>query len=208
MNLDSVAYAFASEAFKEVFGREATSREMLFLLAVSLTETGHGTTWKGDGIGSNNMGAIQAKLPPCDPAKHFEYTDSRPQSDGTSKTYKVCFKRYPNPSAGFVDLVKVLYKQRPSVLAAANSGEVWAVSTAMYDTKYYEGWGATKETRITNHAKAIRSGIKQVSAGAGILDDTTMGEPLLNVDSSSLVAGGVVLAGLAFALWRASKGKS
>lgn len=148
------ARALVNEAFKNVYGREATRNEAQFAQAVARIETNYGAAWKDAGAGSNNMGAVQSGRPPCNPATSFEYTDTHPTSAG-SVPYRICFKKYPTPAAGMEGLIAVLYKQRPAVLAAAATGDIRAFSSAMYDTKYYEGFGATREARIANHVKAI-----------------------------------------------------
>lgn len=207
MNQHDMAAAWATMGFEDLFKRQPTTNELLIMLGVAMLETGYGQTWKGEGIGSNNVGAIQAKLPPCDPEKHFMYTDSRPQPDGTQKRYSVCFKKYDSLADGFKDLAKQLYQMRPAVLAAAGRGDIQEVAQAMYNTTYYGGFGATEAERVDTYADVLQKSVGWAAGGAGIQNTTTRS---MSASSSESLAGvGVVVAlGIGVALWRWRKGKS
>lgn len=158
--------------FVERYQREPTIEEVQPVQGVGWLETRYNTAWKGAGVTSNNWGAIQSGRPPCPVATSFQYTDSSPQPDGTNKPYVICFRRYATPELGASDLVRVVYVRRPSVLAAAQSANLYAVSAALHQTRYYEGWGATIAQRIANHHKALTSAVRGIA--------TALGEPFVD----------------------------
>lgn len=163
----------ATLGFKMKLGREPTRLEVQPLQGVGLLETQYSAGWRGAGVGSNNIGAVQAGRPPCDPEKAFLYTDSNPNPDGTSTTYSICFKKYPDIVHGFADVAQIMYLQMSkanepySVLEAAQSGDLYAVSEALYHHHYYTGFGATPAIRIANHYHALRSGVNAIAAALG-----------------------------------------
>jgi len=156
------AREWAHDGFVSIFGREPTLLEVQFVQAVALLESGYGQGWKNDGIGSWNMGAVQAGKAPCNPATSFEYTDTHPNSDGTSTPYTICFKKYPGPVEGMADVARILYKQMK-----IEPVSIQAVSIGMYEHHYYEGFGATKEARINNHIKALTAGLTKITNALG-----------------------------------------
>lgn len=170
------------EAFRIVIGREAAPAEVQFLQAISELETGHGRGWKPAGQGSYNLGAIQAGSGWA--GSTFEYTDTTPQADGSSKAYVTKFRKYPLLIEGAKDLVRVVYINagRASVLKAAGAGETERASAGLYcpssraawqaeseqvwdkfgiiPTGYYQGFGRTPEERIRNHHKRVEISIR------------------------------------------------
>jgi hypothetical protein len=162
------ARALVSLAFSQVFGRAPSAFEAMFLQAIAWFETNYGAGWKGVGVGSFNMGAIQ-KGGWNGPV--FEYTDTHPNKDGTSSSYRIGFRKYSTAVDGFVDLCKVVYvvnTQRRKALAAAAAGDVLGFSTALHNYPcYYEGFGATDAIRIANHAKAVTNAIRLQCAEIG-----------------------------------------
>lgn len=152
------ARAWAQAGTEAALGREPTYNEVLFVQAIALLESGYGAGWKGDGVGSWNMGAVQGGKPPCDPSKAFLYTDSHPNADGTSTKYEWCYRKYPTPEAGMQDVARILYVQMK-----VDPTSIEAVSTQMYDAHYYEGFGATREARIANHVKALTNGVTRIT---------------------------------------------
>jgi murein L,D-transpeptidase YcbB/YkuD len=139
----------------------------------------------------------------------FTYQDSSPQSDGTSKTYAVCFRTWVNDEEGVEALVRTVYSQRREiVLEAAKANNIWAFSAAMYDTAYYQGFGATRDIRISHHADSMRrivatienalknSVIPTVESGSRNLqrgmdgDDVKQWQTRLNADGAHLNADG------------------
>jgi hypothetical protein len=180
------ARALVSLAFTSVFGRAPSAFEAMFLQAIAWLETNYGSGWKGVGVGSWNMGAIQRG---GWTGSFFEYTDTHPMPDGSSKPYKIGFRKYTSAQAGFEDLCKVVYAVNPrrrEALAAAAKGDVLGFSTALHKYPcYYEGFGATDAIRIANHAKAVTNAIR--------LQCAEIGDPL---PTSVAVVGGILLAAL------------
>jgi hypothetical protein len=161
------ARAFASEALHNRFWRTPYPGEIIHLAAIAWIETSYGAGWKGAGRDSYNMGAIQ-----CGSSwtgDRFSYTDTRPNPDGTSTRYQTHFRKYPTPLAGWSDLVDVAYihRGRKDVRLAAELQNTLAVSQALYDTHYYEGWGATPAIRVAHH---YRSMCKAIAAATEIIN--------------------------------------
>lgn len=165
--LHRAARPWYEAGFRERFQREPTLTEVQAVQGIGWLETRQGTGWKGAGVGSFNMGAIQSGRPPCAPATSFLYQDSSPQPDGTQIPYSICFRKYATAQLGASDLVRVGYKNRPKVLAAASRGDFYAVSAELRFSGYYEGWGATVAQRIANHYKALSNAIAAAAAAIG-----------------------------------------
>lgn len=165
--LHRAARPWYEAGFRERFQREPTLTEVQGVQGIGWLETRQGTGWKGAGVGSNNLGAIQSGKPPCAPATSFLYQDSSPNPDGSSTGYFICFRKYATVQLGASDLVRVGYKNRPSVLAAATLGDFYGMSAALRATSYYEGFGATIAARIANHYKALSSAIAAAAAAIG-----------------------------------------
>lgn len=149
------------EAFRQIFSREATRGEAQCLQAIASLESNYGQGWKPPGNGSNNYGAIQAGS--SWNGDTFQYTDTRPNADGTSTPYVTKFRKYPTPIAGAVDLVKVVYMNRGRdklALAPASAGDTLGFSRGLHASGYYEGHGKTVEDRIANHHKAVERSIR------------------------------------------------
>ncbi len=174
-------YEAIQSGFVAALGGAASESEALILHAVARYETGFGRWWKSAaGKTSFNLGAIQYKTPkslgltPPYPEMSpdqlgFLYTDTTPQSDGTSKPYAVYFRRYTSLADGARALARTVYlvNGRSKVLAAASRGDVYGVSAAMHATRYYEGWGATVEKRIANHHKAMLGALTAICSALG-----------------------------------------
>ncbi len=154
------AATLAREAFESVIHQAPTLNELRILLAVSLHETTFGAGWKGDGVGSNNMGAVQATK--AWTGETFGATDTHPTSSGGTIAYDIGFRKYPSPFEGWADLVRVLYVQSPRTRAAANTGDAQAVAKAMRAAKFYEGKGATESDRIGNYEQALVNALWEV----------------------------------------------
>ncbi len=143
----------AIEAFQDVVHAPPTANELRFLLAVALHETTFGAGWSGSGVGSYNMGAVQAGSGWT--GSTFLHTDTHPTKTGGATTYEIQFKAYPNALEGWRDLVRELYLRRSSVREAARRGSVLDVAQAMRSTNYYEGQGATQSERVRGYAQAL-----------------------------------------------------
>lgn len=155
------ARADATTAFANVLGAPPSANELRFLLAEGLYDSTYGAGWHDDGVGSFNMGAIHAY--PAWKGETFTYTDSHP--DGTR--YTQTFKAYPSAVDGWADLVHEFYVRRPAILAGARAGSPRAVATAMVQTGYAEGFGATEEERIAGWEKALRSCLDEIDSQQG-----------------------------------------
>lgn len=155
------------EAFRAVTGMNGTAFEHRMVHSVAELETGFGRGWSGAGRGSNNMGAIQDGHLPCDPAFSFQYTDTTPQPDGSSKSYSICFKKYPSRLEGVKDLVRVMVMNRPAVKQALKKRSELGVSAALYISGYYEGFGPDEDDRIVNHYLALFRNARKIAIGLG-----------------------------------------
>ncbi len=160
------------QAWRAVMGQNGTVFQTRMVHAVAELETGFGRGWSGAGKGSNNMGAIQSGRVPCDPALSFQYTDTTPQADGTSRPYSICFRKYPSALEGLKDLVQVMVKNRPAVEAALKRKSELAVSAAMWITGYYEGFGPDEDDRILNHYLALLRNARKIALGLGEMPPT------------------------------------
>jgi len=163
----SEAYLLAHSAYLTVLGNEPTGCEVAVIAAIAWLESNYGAGWKGEGEGSFNMGAITAGSSWTGPV--FTATDSRPNNDGSSTQYETKFRVYSSALEGFKDLVRVAFVQanRSTVRLAAFNCNIDEVSTQLYDTGYYQGFGKTREERIAGHQKAMRNAL--VVAGQATL---------------------------------------
>ncbi len=175
------------EAFRIVIGREPNSSAAQCLQSISELETGHGRGWDKRGQGSYNLGAIQAHAGWT--GDSFDYTDTAPQTDGTSKPYAQKFRKYGSLIAGAQDLVRTVFVSngRASVLKAAGEGNTLKFSAGLWcpprdprlralwtkevtehfgiaPTYYYEGFGPTWRERIANHHKRVERSIREQCA--------------------------------------------
>lgn len=153
------ARIWAARALVDRFHSAATPGEFKALAGIACLETRYGDGWKGAGAGSNNMGAEQ-----CGSAwkgDRFIYVDTHPQPDGSSKTYRACFRKYVNHEAGWFALVDIVYvnRGRTRVREAARAENWRGVSQGLYTTGYYEGFGKTAAERVTNHLRALTKAI-------------------------------------------------
>lgn len=168
------AHTMLRDAIARVIGPDEPDTVVLYCQAVGWLESRYASAWTGPGVGSNNWGAIQHRSPPCNPPTVaspgvpgcFPFRDSSPQPDGTSRGYAVCFRVYATPEEGAEALVRTVYSsRRRSVLEAARRADPYAFSAAMYNTRYYEGFGPTREVRIQNHYKAMSGSLALINAG-------------------------------------------
>lgn len=174
--------AVLAAAFRDVIGREGTLPELQCLRAISSIESGDGEYWKPPGDGSFNLGALQSGNGWS--GQTFEYRDSTPQPDGSSKFYVTRFRKYPSLVEGAKDLVRVVYVSmgRSTVLAAATAGHTLKFSAGLYcpssvatapqekaevfaefgitPTGYYQGHGKTPAERIANHHRSVVASIR------------------------------------------------
>ncbi len=160
-------------AFEKVMGREPTLAEIQLAQTTALIETGYGTRWKGEGKNSNNWGAIQCADCPnkgkpingkC-PQGSFLQEDSSPTPSGKQNVYHWCYKSYSTPEAGAADLIKQIFvnkTRKDLTLDAAENKSIKDFSTAMFDSKYYEGTGKNRNERIDRHFNKMNQGLATI----------------------------------------------
>jgi hypothetical protein len=153
------ARAFAREALIKRFGEDPAAGEVNALAGIACLETRYSDGWKGAGAGSNNMGAEQ-----CGniwKGDRFIYVDTHPNVDGSSKAYRACFRKYTSPAAGWLALVDIVYvnRKRNRVREAAQRSDWPRVSSGLYATGYYEGFGKNSAERISNHLRSLTKAI-------------------------------------------------
>lgn len=161
------------EAFRQRFGREPTRSEAQFAHAVAELETSCGDGWADpEHDKANNFGAIQAGGSWT--GATFIHRDSSPQPDGSNRWYVTKFRAYPTAIDGASDLVRVVYlvarkvagvtRDRVTmVLGPATRGDSLGVSTGLYDSGYYEGFGRTREERIGHHHLALTKALERIA---------------------------------------------
>ena len=157
------ARAIICEAYRLRFGVEPSLTQAQLLQAVGFLETSYSSGWSKTvpgAAGSHNWGAITAGSGWS--GATFDHKDSRPDAKGNNVWYVTKFRSYPTLIAGAADLARVVYQERPTVLAAATDGDVRGFSAAMYATKYYLGFGATVAERIDHHYKAVVGACKKM----------------------------------------------
>jgi hypothetical protein len=196
-------------AWRNRYGTEPSLAQIQSAQAIALLETSYGRGWPtAEGNAANNWGAVQCpKLPqdgvcPCDGWLH---KDSYPTANG-SVEYAVCFRRYPSPEAGADGvLANMSPKARPKTWAAMATGDAVALSTAMYDEKYYQGFGATREQRIEGHVKAVERSVAAIAkalnepiavARGGTSYGTSSGGSGVGVGPKILLVGALAAAGI------------
>ena len=159
MTTHAQAREHALQALVSRFDGATTLGEVKALAGVGCLETRYGDGWKGAGVGSNNMGAQQ-----CGSGwkgDRFVYVDTHPNADGSSSTYRACFRKYATPEAGWFALVDIVYvnRARDRVRKAAQQNDWKGVSEGLYRTGYYEGFGKTPAERVANHLRSLTKAI-------------------------------------------------
>ena len=164
MTTHSQARMLATQSIQAAFGRDPIGGEAEGEAGIGYLETSYGDGWVGNGVGSNNIGAIQCGS--SWPGQRFSYFDTHPNSDGTSTKYKIDFRKYSTPLDGWIDLCRVAYvnRSRESVRAAAAARDWYGMSKALHNTGYYEGYGKTVEDRIRNHYRALSRAIARANS--------------------------------------------
>lgn len=146
---DAAAYGLA----KPLLLGSCSEAELQYLLAVSRLESGYGDAWKGDGVGSNNMGAIQ--VTPAMVAAGVPFFETRDtHEDGTP--YIGRFRRYPSKHHGLIDLARVLLK--PNVRAAIARGDGDAAVAEQRRNGYFEAPLARYQAAMKNHHARLVAG--------------------------------------------------
>ena len=125
---------------------------------VALLESNYGMGWRGDGIGSNNWGAVHA---PCGPGA-FTADDSHPGSG----RYTTCFRLYGSPAAGAASLVRIV-KRAPGAVQALEAGDLAGFASALYQAGFYEGWGRTPEDRVLCYQRELSKAVGRIARRLG-----------------------------------------
>lgn len=161
------ARPIVAEAYRRVFGTEATVNALQIAQGVSIGESHYGQdAFKNLETGTsesntNNWAAQQCgkMKPPCeDPC--FESTDS----DAKGVRYQGCFRRFDTPEEGAEGFMRVLYEQRPTVLAAANRGDVDLVAAEMRRTGYYQAPLTRYRTALNRNVDAVAKALGEPRA--------------------------------------------
>lgn len=161
-----------------------------YAMAVGYLESSYGYGWAaGKGAGSNNMGAITAGA--AWTGETFSHEDSTPTS-----SYVARFRVYPSRVAGWVDLIRQVYRGHPDAVAAAREGDTRSFSQAMYDAHYYTGTSTTPSVNVDRHATAVARGL---AASASVLGPLPSTSSLSSGASRAIVAMGTGLIGLGLA---------
>ncbi len=204
------ARAAIMQAFPAVTGRRGTVVEYQATHATGALESGYGSWWcpaSGryacpgaecrcveieKGRTSKNWGAVQCMTkPPCGP-DCFEHQDSIPQSDGSSKWYHWCYKRYPDAAAAAADVIGFMEKMGVYDVARATRSS-FRVAERMYDQKYYGGFGATRLERILGRMTASDRYIAEAAQANGEPVVLRPGYPPPDAGVPWGIVGGVVL---------------
>lgn len=163
-------------AFVDVFRRPPTLAEEQGAQVTAWQESNYGAGWRndpdrcptGDCAGRHNWGAIVVRhcselnvQQECPPGS-FLYLDRLRGQDCWQ-----CFRSYASDVEGARHLIEVLYKKRPTVLAAASRGDLVGMATAMRDTVYYVGKGETRQEQIDNRVAQTRAALELVASGTG-----------------------------------------
>jgi hypothetical protein len=156
----------AAKTMVESLGAKLSPLESLFLRGVSWHETNYGAGWKGDGQGSNNMGAVTTNDPD---ELSFRYQDSR-NDEGELVRYTAWFKGYATPEEGFADLARVLLKS--NVRAALAARDVRGAVAAMQANRYFLGTHRRDtpeglKANLDAYYGAVRNALKQITAATG-----------------------------------------
>jgi peptidoglycan hydrolase-like protein with peptidoglycan-binding domain len=165
-----------------------------FLQTIGLCETSYGYGWTGDGVGSNNMGAIMRGRPPCG-ADAFGHGDR----DELGNPISACFAIYPTREAGWDDLVRVLYLQkkpdRHPVLIAAQNCDVDGAVAAMKASGYFT-------LALSEYQKKARACASEIASALGEPN------PAPKVGAGGSSAGGLPSPAVPRTISRGAKGES
>lgn len=194
--------------------------------AVALVEGGYGNGFGRCPDVKNNWGSTQLPHSPrapadsisgpqtitCPPASGW-CTDSSPDDQGRTSWYQVCFESFDSPRDGARNFLRRLLIDRPTVAAVIGGGSADAIAMAMYDARYYQGFGKTKADRVAHYADGIAARAKQVATslaepwsvlrsggGVGPIEGPTSGASL-GLKVAVGVGAGVVLVGAGVLGW-------
>lgn len=135
-----------------------TPDESLAVRLVAWHETKYAKAWKGDGAGSNNMGAVTGK----GDAGSFRHGDSRNDGGGVIQ-YTTDFARYSTPAAGLRGLARVMIDNE-LVRQAIRAQDIRAIAHAMYVDSYYTGINPRSKTAEGRRELALPGDAANVDA--------------------------------------------
>jgi hypothetical protein len=188
-------------AWRALFSAEPSPAELQAALAIARHETGWGTYKPFPG--SHNWGAVQCCKPDASgqcPPGSFLAKDSSPTDAGGSVPYAICFKSYSDDEAGARHFLEILAVKRPSVRRALGTGSALVVAEAMYDSKYFEGFGKTREARIRGYATGIERNARAVASALGEPLVVTAAPPSGTPPAAGPSPAALAVVGAAFAL--------
>lgn len=133
-----------------------------------------GSWWKGAMEKSGNLGAIQCAEGDSGGSGYtcVAYTDKHP--DKTE--YTIHFRFYDSGDSAAKDFLHHIAVPRTKYLrdphaeqsfAALKRGDLLAYAKALYNQRYYEGFGATDEERIAGYARGLASHLPAVASALG-----------------------------------------
>lgn len=147
--------------------------ERLAVRLVAKHETKYSAAWKGEGVGSFNMGA--GTTTSSVPGEYFTHGDSRfDPATGKVVSYTTKFAKHPNAKAGFQYLAgQLLFEQgnvrrprRANVAAALQNRSILELATAMRMNRYYLGVKPLAES-IGDYRNALERAYADVKADTG-----------------------------------------
>lgn len=134
--------------------------ERLLIQALGRHESSYGAGWKGDGIGSNNWGAVTG----VGPAGSFQYRDSRYDANtGKVIEYVTSFRKYPTPESGIQDAANIAL--RANVRQALRQGDLYSAVAAMRDNRYFLGT-VPRDQAIEAYYKRLRNYVRNIVPAA------------------------------------------
>lgn len=129
---DTTAYQIAKSALPN-----EPEGQIQYAVTVARGEGGYGNSWTGDGVGSNNWGAVQGS----GDAGSFQHIDHH--ADGSQ--YTTAFKKYSTPQAGFTDMYRILFNGgtkgaagATAIKAALKKGNLHDAVYAQHNNGYFE----------------------------------------------------------------------
>jgi hypothetical protein len=126
------AASLIRQAFFAILNREPSRFELELALAQTHLESAWGSGWRGECEGSKNMGAVHA-------TKEWQGPTCRNVDATPSGQYVTPFRVYDSELEGFKDYIRKAFKDRPTVIKAAETRSLSAVVKALYETRYFTG---------------------------------------------------------------------
>jgi len=152
-------------AWRGIWGRDPTEREVVYSMAVAALETGYGRAGQFGQLaarGGYNWGALE----------------TRPAEDGVcppgtmagTDQGSVCFYVYASDEEAARAFLRSLTQSFPArasaIVAAMNNGDPIDVARAMRTPPaYYAGTAATEEGKVQAYAAAIQNQLNQITGG-------------------------------------------